>query len=598
MTDGVQLLYALTSNPFPLQASPVGGPLSECVLTIVASNPSPDAVVLGGIEVTLPIGDGAGALTPDASGVKVVPPHGWSVQSGTGAGVYAFVPDAGTVSVTSQPLTFVLEAIPVNRAPGPVAHLQVAEGSGGTQPPDSPTIDLPLTKFPPGWGKVEFWASDPDIDFGQSTTLNWSGPEGATYEIEYATGAGIVKLPPQGQRFGPVGAYPGPTDPQLELAETTVFTMKVTETIDDVQYRSAVQTTVTVVSPGPQIELFAGGLAASGDGYAATFEWTTSNADHCQLTGVEYLLPTASPPGGYAVAVSPPWGGSYVLEAISGAETASSTLSAAWQTQSVSTVPQGAPPADLALSPDGALLYVSLPPTLLIYTVPASTDQPLPEPAGFQAPYGVESALLAGAGPAPAQSVWASYAYEESLIALLAVENGGLFELGGAGVSVAPTLPAIAATQGGARVYTAVAETVNAYDSDLASNVTLVWTAACPTGAGVAASDDSKLYVAAESVTAYAVSDSGSENLVPSGTLPLDATPTDIAVGGDTLFVALGTEVVVADRGSMQTVGAPVQVAADRIAASPDGLRLYALDIAAGAISVVSPTPLAGGVPG
>ena len=600
MSGAVQLLYALTTNPFPLQASPDEGPLTDCVLTIVASNPSPEPVALGGIEVVLPIGDGAAALTPDASGVQVVPPHGWRVQSGTAAGVYAFVPDTGTVSVTSQPLTFVLEAVPVNRAPGPVAGLKVVEGSNGCRPPNCPTAPLALTKFPDGWGTVEFWASDPDVDFGQSTTLNWSGPEGATYEIEYATGTGVVKLPPPGQRFGPVGVYPGAAEPPLELDETTVFTLIVTETIDGVQYRSAAQTTVTVVPPGPRIELFTGALAATaGGGYAVTFEWATQSADHCQLSGVEYLLPAASPPGGYSVPASPPWDASYVLDAISGAATASSTLSAAWQTRSAASVPADMA-SDLALSPDGSLLYVAMTQTLLIYSIPASADQPLPEPASFSnPPYGVEAALLAGAGPGPAQSVWASFAYEESLIALLAVEDGGLFELGGTGVSPSPTLPAIAATQGGARVYAAVDGTVNAYDSDLASNVTLAWTASCATGAGLAASADGSLYVASDVLAAYTVDDAGEDHLVPAGSLSLGgATATGVAVAGDAVFVALGTGVLVVDRAGMQELAAPIPVAADRIAVSPDGLRLYALDIAAGTVAVLSPTPLTGGVAG
>ena len=67
---------------------------------------------------------------------------------------------------------------------------------------------------------------------------------------------------------------------------------------------------------------------------------------------------------------------------------------------------------------------------------------------------------------------------------------------------------------------------------------------------------------------------------------------TDLAVSDRFLFVATGQQVVVVDRNSMQRAGAPIAVAADRIAVSPDGLRLYALHIASSAITVVSPTPL------
>jgi hypothetical protein len=113
----------------------------------------------------------------------------------------------------------------------------------------------------------------------------------------------------------------------------------------------------------------------------------------------------------------------------------------------------------------------------------------------------------------------------------------------------------------------------------------------------VAAAGDGWLYTgAAGSVTAQRVGDGG---LTPGATLSLPGqTVVDLALAGDTLFVALGQEVVVADRSSMQQLGDPLPIVADAIAASPDRLRLYALSISAQSLYVVSPTPLAGGVPG
>ena len=49
------LRYALTTDPFPLQASPAEWqPLSTATLTIVASNPTSAPVTLQGLIVTLP----------------------------------------------------------------------------------------------------------------------------------------------------------------------------------------------------------------------------------------------------------------------------------------------------------------------------------------------------------------------------------------------------------------------------------------------------------------------------------------------------------------------------------------------------------------
>jgi hypothetical protein len=88
-------------------------------------------------------------------------------------------------------------------------------------------------------------------------------------------------------------------------------------------------------------------------------------------------------------------------------------------------------------------------------------------------------------------------------------------------------------------------------------------------------------------------------DLQPGASLALPgATVADLAVAGDTLFAALGQEVVVADRNSMQQLGSPLPIVADAIAVSPDGLRLYALVISAQSIYVLSPTPLTGGAPG
>jgi hypothetical protein len=75
----VQLDYAASTQPFPLQASPSTGNLSACVLKVTASNPAaePDAnpVTVEGVQITLPLGEGGSALTTQPADVQPVGPQ-------------------------------------------------------------------------------------------------------------------------------------------------------------------------------------------------------------------------------------------------------------------------------------------------------------------------------------------------------------------------------------------------------------------------------------------------------------------------------------------------------------------------------------------
>ncbi|HEX8074272.1 MAG TPA: hypothetical protein VF545_04765 [Thermoleophilaceae bacterium] len=607
MSSATKLLYALATQPSPLQASPAHGELVQCVLTVEASNPAPDPdanpVTLAGVEIKVPIGEAAADLTPDATSIGPLPPPGWQLQTNTAPGVYAFVPvgpPGTTVSVGSQALMFGLEAVPVNRAPGPVAGLQVIEGT-----PGMPSVQLPLTKFPNGWGSVDFWACRPDIRAGQSTTLHWSGPAGATYTIEYAAGDEVVNLPPAGQpRFANAGVWPGAHDPPLEPAETTVFTMTVDDTIGGEQYSTRVQTTVTVVEPGPKIQQFAGAIVAAGGGYDVVFEWVAANAGYCTLSAVpEAELQTKAGPPGYALPIDRPLTGTYVLDAIHGAASASSTLQALWAVRSVTPLPAACdPPMDLALAPDGALLYVAGGQSMAAYVTPASAGDPLPEPVVQQM----------GGVVGPATRLAAARSDGAELVVALRAAGAGLdFSgmaalefLGGEFSSALDwTIPAesatdaLAATPDGSQLYPVAGGVIWGQSFSMGTLPTLEWMAGESGVTAVAASGDGWLYTgAAGAVTAQQVGDSG---LTPGAALSLPGqTVVDLALAGETLFVALGQEIVAVDRSSMQQLGDPLPIVADAIAVSPDGLRLYALVISAQSVYVISPTPLTGGVSG
>ena len=75
------LRYALTTDPFPLLASPPAGGHVVARLTLVATNATSSGVTLGGVTVTPPIGSDAAQLSANSSGIGPVPPDGWSLAT-------------------------------------------------------------------------------------------------------------------------------------------------------------------------------------------------------------------------------------------------------------------------------------------------------------------------------------------------------------------------------------------------------------------------------------------------------------------------------------------------------------------------------------
>lgn len=148
------LRYALTTAPFPVQASPPSGNANVAALTLVATNATGSGVALQGVLVTLPIGDGAAQLTADAADIGPVPPPGWELaatQYPTSAVQYTFQPTGDGTVASQQSLVLTFNDIKINQQPG-TCEIAVMEGSNNCQPADCPTDTLYLTKFPPRLG--------------------------------------------------------------------------------------------------------------------------------------------------------------------------------------------------------------------------------------------------------------------------------------------------------------------------------------------------------------------------------------------------------------------------------------------------------------
>ena len=282
------LRYALTTEPFPLQASPQSGNLTTATLTVVASNPTPNPVTLQGLIVTLPIGDDSTDLTPDAASISPIPPANWTLEPNPQGGKFVFHPNTGHGAVGSEGLDFVFNDVEINRQTGTVA-VEIMEGSNNCTPPNCPTKTLDLTKFPNGWGEVSFSAEHTSIPYDTSPTLYWNGPQGATYTIDYYTQqTGVVTVPSTGQPpLSNSGQYPGTNAPPLRLEQTTTFTLNVEERIDNQPYQAQQQVTVTVEVPAPKIISFTAKPKKIQNGpNTVKLEWATRNTSKVVISGV------------------------------------------------------------------------------------------------------------------------------------------------------------------------------------------------------------------------------------------------------------------------------------------------------------------------
>jgi hypothetical protein len=621
----VQLDYAASTDPFPLQASPDTGNLSTCVLTITATNPAQDPstspVTIEGVQITLPLGDSGDALTDSPASIGAVAPDGWNLQPGTDAGVYAFVPAAGSAVVTDVSLEFVFNDVQINRQPGAVERLLVMEGSGGCQPPDCPVDDLSgtVTKFPAGWGSVQFWVDPPDIPSGASTTLHWSGPQGATYAIEYAAGDKVVNVPAPGQpALKSAGAYPGQGQSPLIPRATTVFTLTVTETSSGNSYAAQEQRTVTIQQGPPTITSFSGQVAYAGSGvYDLTFSWTTdSSTRYCLIpqTGSDELAPD-SPPQGDTLQVKTPHPGTFDLQAHNDAGSTTATLTLDWAiTAQIPGLPFRPLPA-AALSPDGARLYLTSSAGLVVYALP---DDPtaVPTQIGAAEFYPNVAVAVTAVAAGPQDLVWvlvaddAGTSYTSLQLTPMLWSPQGVLVGSPATTSVDGSDGSgpyyLAAAPGGSPLYLADGEALglgrparqlSVYN--VGAQYSLILAGSTSTGGaavGLAVATDGSVYTTdMDSVFRYTPTAAGltlaTKQLM--GNWQHGTGVGDLAVAGDTLFVAQGKGLLVLDRISLQPVRPALGVGGGTLAVADGGMRLFAYQWGT-AEAILAPSALTG----
>jgi hypothetical protein len=350
--EPTKLRYDLATDPFPLQASNINLDPGAARLTIVATNPNqnPDTntVAIAQITIQIPLGDAGNQLCPALHEIALpVTPPGWSAQRTALTGYVQFIltPQPSPAEIGGTSLEFVFNAVPINSQAGTV-EIDVGEST-------SAVAQLYTTKFPNSWGDVDFWVEPANIAYGGSTTLNWQGPEGATYTIQYYTpSTGIVTIPkPSQPALANRGQYPGLNQPNLALVTSTVFTLNVIKSVGQQSYQSQIQKTVTVPIPWPQITSFTGSLDTTTVPRTIDLSWATQNTEYCILSADPSN--EKAPKGSFLAAPA----ARYILIAVGeDDETAGWSRALSWSSAGQSSSQFGGIGA-LAFSPDGAWLY-------------------------------------------------------------------------------------------------------------------------------------------------------------------------------------------------------------------------------------------------
>jgi hypothetical protein len=273
-TDGgaAYFTYTLTTVPDQVAAG------ATVQLTISVTDPAPaNGTKLQSLTIEMPLGDGANQLCHQAD-MSPSTPSGWTMKPNTATGLVQFPYKAdgnGATIPDGQSIQFVFTGVNINNAPGTL-DIDLTENSSVTR---NAAASVPLTKFPANWATTSFWVDPANISYGDSTTLNWSGPEGPSYSIQYTDPA--TNKPVNLTDLNNQGTYPG--DQSLKPTLTTNFSLNLQQTINGQLFTWQLQKTVTVGDAQPQITSFTGVPNTTTSPRTINLSWTSVHTTYCEL---------------------------------------------------------------------------------------------------------------------------------------------------------------------------------------------------------------------------------------------------------------------------------------------------------------------------
>ena len=351
------LNYSLQIDPNPFTVGTTDGQL-----TLLVANSTDEVVELKGIVVSIYFGMEEKDLTDSPKQIKQVLPSGWkkgdpNISNSEHSYAFVLIPQSGesiTVQANSS-ITFKFTNIKIDSQG--IAEIIITEGSS-----DSPTKNLQVSKFPSGWGTINFNVSPANFINEGNVTLNWSGPDTATYTIEYLDPITQlpITIPKKGQSpLGSNGPFPGPNDPPLSISKTTTFSLFASAIISGQNYITELQQQVTV-GEIPTVNSFEATI--SGDPYNQSISliWDCSdNTEHVLVSWNDDLKsPSPSSPETLELPFS---SNSFSVTAVSGTGMKSEpqiiNISLIWQT--IQDIEIGKNINDFSMTPDSRYVLVT-----------------------------------------------------------------------------------------------------------------------------------------------------------------------------------------------------------------------------------------------
>lgn len=239
-TSDVLLDYAVRTAPEPLQVSPGIGEIN-----IVVSNGGEATVTCSMIEISVPIGTIARALTDNPGSIKLAarPSSQWAFDPPNPSDPGTFIvrptkPQYGQFTVDTT-LYLQIYSIEVNAEIG-TFELDVVESSApGTDTTTPRQAAWKIPKFPYGFTVSDFRPNAPQVNDGQPVTLKWNASESpeATLTILYGQNApvDVTKVITWTTRSG--------------LHQDTTFILDAAVQYDGGTVHHYLTTTVTVLNP-------------------------------------------------------------------------------------------------------------------------------------------------------------------------------------------------------------------------------------------------------------------------------------------------------------------------------------------------------------
>ncbi|MFD9356103.1 hypothetical protein [Streptomyces sp. NPDC060031] len=186
---GVELLYTLSTAPFPVQVSAASGAYRPADMTLVLTRRAARPIECGGITVSVPVGTAATALAAQTTGMTAsTDPAGWGATVAA-TGAVTFTPPGGVAEIDkANGLALSIAKVPVNRTEGR-AQLTVAvrwrvPGDPSKNPWSTETVQLPVPKFPPTFSLGELRADPLRVAHGGSVALSWQVANGS-FRLRY-----------------------------------------------------------------------------------------------------------------------------------------------------------------------------------------------------------------------------------------------------------------------------------------------------------------------------------------------------------------------------------------------------------------------------